>query len=108
MGSSGGVDRGSIYVTNAVKHFRFVLKGKRRLHQTPGRPAIEACRPWLERELDLVQPKLVLAMGGTAAEALFGRAMPIGRSRGSRDVGVVTNEIVGRPEPPWAPAGRLA
>jgi uracil-DNA glycosylase len=77
-----GIERGSVYVTNAVKHFKFLQRGKRRLHQKPVTPEIRACRPWLERELDLVQPRLVLAMGATAAQSVFGKAMPIGKNRG--------------------------
>jgi uracil-DNA glycosylase family protein len=76
------IERGDIYVTNAVKHFKFLPHGKRRLHQKAVTPEIRACRPWLERELDLVRPRLVLAMGATAAQAVFGKMMPIGRNRG--------------------------
>jgi uracil-DNA glycosylase len=76
------VDRDKVYVTNAVKHFKFLLRGKFRLHQKPVTPEIRACRPWFERELDLVQPRLVVAMGATAVQSVFGKAMPIGRNRG--------------------------
>jgi uracil-DNA glycosylase len=76
------VERGTVYVTNAVKHFKFLLRGKFRLHQKPVTPEIRACRPWFERELELVQPRLVVAMGATAAQSVFGKAMPIGRNRG--------------------------
>jgi DNA polymerase len=76
------VERGTVYVTNAVKHFKFLLRGKLRLHQKPVTPEIRACRPWFERELELVQPRLVVAMGATAAQSVFGKAMPIGRNRG--------------------------
>jgi uracil-DNA glycosylase len=76
------VERGTVYVTNAVKHFKFLLRGKFRLHQKPATPEIRACRPWFERELELVQPRLVVAMGATAAQSVFGKAMPIGRNRG--------------------------
>ncbi len=77
-----GVDRRAVYVTNAVKHFKFLQRGKLRLHQKPVTPEIRACRPWFERELELVQPQLVVAMGATAAQSVFGKAMPIGRNRG--------------------------
>jgi uracil-DNA glycosylase len=77
-----GIDRQAVYVTNAVKHFKYLQRGKLRLHQKPATPEIRACRPWLERELDLVQPRLVVAMGATAAQSVFGKAMPIGRNRG--------------------------
>ena len=77
-----GIDRQMVYVTNAVKHFKFLQRGKFRLHQKPATPEIRACRPWFERELDLVQPQLVVAMGATAVQSVFGKAMPIGRNRG--------------------------
>jgi uracil-DNA glycosylase len=77
-----GIDRQTVYVTNAVKHFKFLQRGKRRLHQKPTTPEIRACRPWFERELEFVQPQLVVAMGATAAQSVFGKGMPIGRNRG--------------------------
>jgi uracil-DNA glycosylase len=77
-----GIERGTVYVTNAVKHFKFLQRGKFRLHQKPVTPEIRACRPWFERELDLVQPRLVVAMGATAVQSVFGKAMPIGKNRG--------------------------
>jgi DNA polymerase len=72
-----GIDRAQAYVTNAVKHFKFVLRGKRRLHKKPIELEIAACRDWLERELALVQPRLVIALGATAVRALLGRAAPV-------------------------------
>lgn len=77
-----GIDRGAVYVTNAVKHFKFVPRGKRRIHEKPGRVEIVACKPWLEREIALVRPDLVVALGATAVQALTGKAMPIGVNRG--------------------------
>lgn len=77
-----GVDRSQSYVTNAVKHFKFVVRGKRRLHQNPAVVEVDACRSWLERELGLVDPEVVEAMGATAARVLFRREMRINRSRG--------------------------
>jgi probable DNA metabolism protein len=77
-----GIDRRSIYITNAVKHFKFTPRGKRRIHQTPEAPEIQACRFWLDVELVRMQPKLVVAMGGTAARALLGRPVTITRERG--------------------------
>ncbi|MBC7986873.1 MAG: UdgX family uracil-DNA binding protein, partial [Sphingomonadaceae bacterium] len=76
-----GIDRAKTYVTNAVKHFRFVQRGKRRLHQTPETPHIEACRWWWEQERDIVRPALTVALGGTAARALMGKPVTIGRMR---------------------------
>jgi DNA polymerase len=81
MGEAG-IERGAVYVTNAVKHFKFLRRGKLRQHQKPATPEINACRPWLEGELDLVQPDLIVAMGATAVQGLFGKALPIGKSRG--------------------------
>jgi DNA polymerase len=80
--AEAGIDRGSVYVTNAVKHFKFVPRGKRRIHAKPNSLEIKACHPWLAQELALVQPKLTIALGATAAQSLFGRAMPVGASRG--------------------------
>jgi probable DNA metabolism protein len=77
-----GIDRSKVYVTNAVKHFKFVPRGKIRLHQKPGTPEIRACRAWYERELAAIKPALVVAMGATAAQSVFGRITPINKSRG--------------------------
>jgi len=77
-----GIDREKVYVTNAVKHFKFVPRGKVRLHQKPSTPEIRACRPWYERELAAVRPDLVVAMGATAAQCVLGRVTPINRNRG--------------------------
>jgi DNA polymerase len=77
-----GIDRSKVYVTNAVKHFKFVPRGKIRLHQKPNTAEIKACRPWYERELAVIKPRLVVAMGATAAQSVFGKAMPINRNRG--------------------------
>ena len=71
-----------VYVTNAVKHFKFEPRGKRRIHKTPNNAEIEHCRWWLERELDLIKPKLVVAMGATAARSLTGRTVTITHERG--------------------------
>jgi DNA polymerase len=77
-----GVERAAVYVTNAVKHFKFEPRGKRRLHKTPSQQQIAACRSWLERELEMVRPSLVVALGATAARALLGRDVPIQANRG--------------------------
>ena len=77
-----GVDRKKTYVTNAVKHFKFVPRGKIRLHQKPTTPEIKACRQWYERELASIQPALVVAMGATAAQSVFGKLTPINKNRG--------------------------
>jgi uracil-DNA glycosylase family protein len=77
-----GMDRKSVYVTNAVKHFKFEPRGKRRLHVKPNAEEIQACNWWLEEELRLVAPKLVIALGATAARALLGRVVTIAQTRG--------------------------
>jgi DNA polymerase len=77
-----GIDRARVYVTNAVKHFKNVPRGKRRIHQRPNRYEIERCRWWLDQELKLVRPHLVVALGATAASALAGRVVKITGSRG--------------------------
>lgn len=77
-----GIDRDKVYVTNAVKHFKFVPRGKIRLHQKPNTPEIRACRQWYERELATIKPALVVAMGATAAQSVFGKITPIGKNRG--------------------------
>ena len=77
-----GIDRRQVYVTNAVKHFKFVPRGKIRLHQKPTTGEIKACRPWYERELAAIKPTLVVAMGATAAQSVFGKITPINKNRG--------------------------
>src|ERR1700726_3574056 len=77
-----GIDRNKVYVTNAVKHFKFVPRGKIRLHQKPNTSEIKACRQWYERELASTKPALVVAMGATAAQSVFGKITPINKNRG--------------------------
>ena len=77
-----GIDRSQTYVTNAVKHFRFTQTDKRRLHQTPGPEHVAACHPWLQAELALVDPELVVCLGATAAKAMLGNAFRITKQRG--------------------------
>lgn len=77
-----GIDRGSVYVTNAVKHFKFEPRGKRRIHQKPNAGEIAACRFWLDLERRFVQPRLVVALGATAVAGLLGRGAPVGSLRG--------------------------
>lgn len=76
------IDRGRVYVTNAVKHFRWEASGKRRIHKKPNASQIRACSPWLEGELRLVDPKLVVALGATAAQALLGSGFRLTKHRG--------------------------
>ena len=78
-----GVDRSQTYVTNAVKHFKFVLRGKRRIHNKPDAGEIQACRFWLENERELIRPPVTVALGATAARSLIGKVVTIGKVRGS-------------------------
>jgi DNA polymerase len=77
-----GIDPADLYITNAVKHFKFELRGRRRIHQTPGRIEIIACRPWLLAEFAQLAPRLVVALGATAGQALLGPSFRVTRSRG--------------------------
>ena len=76
------LDRRLTYVTNAVKHFKFEPRGKRRIHSKPNAGEISACRWWLDKELSLIRPELVVALGATAAQSLLGKAVPITKMRG--------------------------
>jgi uracil-DNA glycosylase family protein len=77
-----GIPRRQTYVTNVVKHFKWELRGKRRIHTKPNAVEIAACRPWLDAELDLVKPKALVCLGATAAQALLGRQFRVSRERG--------------------------
>jgi uracil-DNA glycosylase family protein len=79
---AAGIDRGTVYVTNAVKHFKWKPAGKRRLHQKPSAREIAACRPWLDAEFDALAPEVTVALGATAAQALMGAAFRVTRERG--------------------------
>lgn len=80
--AEAGVDRQRAYVTNAVKHFKFVRRGKRRIHDKPNAGEISACRWWIQQELALIRPPIVVALGATAARSLFGKAVTISSLRG--------------------------
>ena len=77
-----GIDRSKVYVTNAVKHFKWKAQGKRRIHQRPNAEEIGACRPWLDAELEAVQPRVVVCLGATAAQAILGRSFRVTKQRG--------------------------
>ena len=79
-----GIERGDAYVTNVVKHFKWVPSGRRRLHQKPNAREIGACLPWLEEELRLVRPEVLVCLGATAAQALLGRTFRVSARRGER------------------------
>ncbi len=76
------IDRSTVYVTNVVKHFKWEARGKRRLHKRPDAGEVSACRPWLDREIELVRPRVVVCLGATAAQALLGRDFRVTRQRG--------------------------
>lgn len=80
--AEAGIDRDEVYVTNAVKHFKWEPRGKRRIHQKPNSREIAACRPWMEAEMRLVKPKLVVCLGSTAGQAFFGPSFRVMRERG--------------------------
>lgn len=85
------IDRHAVYVTNAVKHFKFEERGKRRIHKKPNGTEVKACRPWLEAEIQLIKPAVIVCLGATAAQSVFGPAWRVTKERG-RFV-----------EHPWAP-----
>jgi DNA polymerase len=80
--AEAGINRDEVYVTNAVKHFKWEPRGKRRIHQKPNAREIAACRPWMEAEMRLVRPKLVVCLGSTAGQAFFGPSFRVTRERG--------------------------
>ena len=90
-----GIDRRDVYITNVVKHFKYKLRGKRRIHQKPAAEEIAACRPWLDAELERVRPRVLVCLGATAAQALLGRQFRVSRQRG---------ELVESPLAPFATA----
>jgi uracil-DNA glycosylase family protein len=80
--AEAGIEREKVYVTNAVKHFKWKARGKRRIHQKPNAAEIAACRPWLDAELEVVSPSVLVALGATAAQALLGRGFRVTQQRG--------------------------
>jgi DNA polymerase len=77
-----GIDRKRVYLTNAVKHFRWTRRGKRRLHEKPNATQVRACRPWLEAEIAVVRPRMLVLLGATAAQSVMGPAFRVSRQRG--------------------------
>jgi DNA polymerase len=77
-----GIDRRRVYVTNAVKHFRFTMRGKRRLHEKPNATQVRACRPWLESEIEVVRPGMLVLLGATAAQSVMGPDFRVSKQRG--------------------------
>ena len=103
--AEAGVDRERTYVTNAVKHFKFVRRGKRRIHDKPDGGEIAACRWWLEQELALIRPPLIVALGATAARSLFGKVVTISSLRGQGPCAARGRRGLGH-RPPQLPAAR--
>src|SRR5207302_11022702 len=79
---AAGIDRSKVYVTNVVKHFKWTAQGKRRIHKKPNAEEGAACRPWLHAELETVQPRMLVCLGATAAQALLGRNFRVTKERG--------------------------
>jgi DNA polymerase len=77
-----GIDRRRVYVTNAVKHFRWTRRGKRRLHEKPNAGQVKACRPWLDAEIEVVAPRVIVLMGATAAQSVMGASFRVSKDRG--------------------------
>ena len=94
--TGAGIDRRDAYITNAVKHFRFTVKGKRRIHATPGAEHLRACAPWLQSELAVLRPEVVVALGATAAKALIAPSFRITQDRGR----LLPWALPGLPPPP--------
>lgn len=80
--AAAGIDRDDVYVTNIVKHFKWEPRGKRRIHKKPSAIEVNACRPWLEAEIEAVRPEVIVLLGATAAQGLLGRNFLVSRSRG--------------------------
>lgn len=80
--ADAGINRASVYVTNAVKHFKFEERGKRRVHKKPTVPEVRACQPWLEAEVSVVHPEVIVCLGATAAQSMFGPAYRLTKERG--------------------------
>jgi DNA polymerase len=98
-----GVDRGAAYVTNAVKHFKWEARGKRRIHAKPTWTEQTACRPWLEAELETIEPTALVALGATAAQALFGRQFRVTQQHGE----LLESELAPVVSATWHPSAIL-
>lgn len=92
--AAAGIDRAEAYVTNVVKHFKWEPRGKRRMHSKPNLREIDACFPWLEREIALLRPQLIVCLGATAAQALLGRDFRVTRQRGQPVVSSLAPHVV--------------
>jgi uracil-DNA glycosylase family protein len=97
--TAAGIDRDSVYVTNTVKHFKWQERDKRRLHQKPNTAETQACRPWLDAELRLVRPQVLICLGATAAQALLGRQFRVSVQRGSWIVSTLAPNVMATVHP---------
>ena len=97
--AEAGIDRTQVYVTNVVKHFKWVRQGKRRIHQKPNAAEIAACRPWLDAEVALLRPAVVVCLGATAAQALLGRQFRVSRDRGRPTPSSVAPHVIATVHP---------
>lgn len=97
--AEAGGDRSAMYLTNLVKHFKFERRGKRRIHQTPNRAEVEACGVWLDRELELVSPRLVVLLGATAAQARLGSGFRVTKRRGEEVPSDLAEHVVATVHP---------
>jgi len=93
------IDRSQVYVTNVVKHFKWQARGKRRIHQKPNWSEIAACRPWLEAELEVIQPRVLVCLGATAAQALLGRDFRVSRQRGELVESALAEKVIATVHP---------
>ena len=94
-----GIDRSAVYVTNAVKHFKFESRGKKRIHKKPASIEIAACRPWLDAEIEAIHPEIIVCLGATAAQALLGKSFRVTKQRGELISRVLSAQILATVHP---------
>jgi DNA polymerase len=94
-----GIDRKRVYVTNIVKHFKWTGRGKRRIHEKPNQTEITACRPWIQAEVEVLRPRLIVCLGATAAQAIIGRGFKVTKERGQVKRSVLGPPAVGTVHP---------
>ncbi len=96
---AAGVDRSKTYVTNTVKHFKFTLRGKRRIHEKPGSVEIGACMPWLQAEVSVIQPKVIVCLGATAGQAVIGKSWRVTKDHGVFVPSMLAEHVMGTIHP---------
>ena len=96
---SAGIDRSKTYVTNAVKHFKFTLRGKRRIHEKPGALEVSACMPWLQAEIAVVKPRVIVCLGATAGQAVIGKSWRVTKDRGVFVASTLAEHLMGTIHP---------